>query len=201
MRIDLHVHTQERSFCARSSEDEQIGAAIAAGLDALVITDHDRLVGEEHLASLNARYAPFRVFGGVEVSLGLEHVLVLGIHDAVLESHSWSYQALHSFVEEHDGFLALAHPLRFTGRVNIDIKQYPPHALEVYSHNTHPRSVPRIRELAEALDVPLLANSDAHYASEIGDYYNLLEEEPSDERELIEMLKAGAFRPVAFSCS
>jgi hypothetical protein len=38
VKVDLHVHTQERSPCARASEDEQIQAAIAAGLDAIFIT-------------------------------------------------------------------------------------------------------------------------------------------------------------------
>jgi predicted metal-dependent phosphoesterase TrpH len=197
MRIDLHVHTQERSFCARSSEEDQIRAAITLGLDGLVITDHDRLVAEEHLTYLNAKYAPFRVFGGIEVSLGMEHVLVLGIHDDALECRSWSYPALHSFVEEHNGFLALAHPFRFTGDINIDVEQCPPHALEVHSHNTPPQAEPRIRELAQVLNIPMLANSDAHSAGEIGDHYNVLADDPHDERELVKILKAGSFELVA----
>jgi len=44
MKIDLHVHTTERSLCADSSEQEQILTAIERGLDAIVITDHGRLV-------------------------------------------------------------------------------------------------------------------------------------------------------------
>jgi hypothetical protein len=35
----------------------------------------------------------------------------------------------------------------------------------------------------------------------VSEYYDSREEEPDDERELIEMLEAGAFRPVAFSLS
>jgi hypothetical protein len=84
MKIDLHVHTRERSPCACSSTDEMILAAVDRGLDGLVITDHDRLVPTEDLAYLNAKYAPFRVFGGIEVTTRGEHVLVLGVQDEAL---------------------------------------------------------------------------------------------------------------------
>ena len=67
-KVDLHVHTSERSPCAIASEDEQIRAAIAAGLDAIFITDHHRLVPVEQLDALNRTFAPFRIFGGIEVT-------------------------------------------------------------------------------------------------------------------------------------
>ncbi len=55
LRIDLHVHTQERSGCGKSPELAMIEAAIAAGLDAVVLTDHDRLAPPERLAELGGR--------------------------------------------------------------------------------------------------------------------------------------------------
>lgn len=98
MKIDLHVHTSERSTCSNSSEDAQIQAAIDAGFDAIVISDHDLLVPRQYLAELNAQYAPFTIFGGIEVSvwdselLSYEHFLVLGVHNTFLETHSWTYK-------------------------------------------------------------------------------------------------------------
>ena len=35
MKVDLHVHTKERSPCGRSSAVEQIQAAVSAGLGAI----------------------------------------------------------------------------------------------------------------------------------------------------------------------
>ena len=197
MKIDLHVHTRERSPCACSSTEEMIRAAIERGLDALVISDHARLVPLGLLSTLNAKYAPFRIFGGVEVTLAEEHALVLGVQDDLLERRWWTYLPLLAFVEGQGGFLALAHPFRFSGRVEVDVERFPPHALEVHSHNTLRRAEPAIRLLATALDVLLLSNSDAHHASEIGAYYNALDEEPEDIEMLVALLKAGAFTPVA----
>jgi predicted metal-dependent phosphoesterase TrpH len=197
MKIDLHVHTRERSPCGCSSTEAMIRAAIEGGLDALVISDHDRLVPPGLLSTLSAQYAPFRIFGGVEVTLAEEHVLVLGVRDSLRARRWWTYRDLHAFVEGQGGFLALAHPFRFNGRVEVDVERFPPHALEAYSHNTPRRAEPAIRLLATALDVRLLSNSDAHHAGDIGAYYNVLDEEPEDVEALAALLKAGAFTPVA----
>jgi predicted metal-dependent phosphoesterase TrpH len=196
MKIDLHVHTRERSPCAYSSAEQMIQAAIDSGLDALVISDHDTLVPPGRLSILNARYAPFRVFGGVEVTLAWEHVLVIGVQDDMLEHRWWTYPDLHAFVEEQGGFLALAHPFRFNGQIELDVERFTPDALEVRSHNTPRSAETAIRAVAAALDVPLLSNSDAHWAGDIGVYYNELDEEPRDVEELVALLKAAEFTPV-----
>jgi histidinol phosphatase-like PHP family hydrolase len=193
MKIDLHVHTRERSSCAYSSTEQMIRAAIDSGLEGIVISDHDRLVPAEHLSILNAKYAPFRVFGGVEVTLAGEHVLVLGVQDDLLERRWWSYPDLHAFVEERGGLLALAHPFRINGRIELDVERFPPHAIEVHSHNTPLRAEPAIRAVAAALDVPLLSNSDAHHSGEIGAFYNELDAAPEDVGALVTLLKTGAF--------
>jgi predicted metal-dependent phosphoesterase TrpH len=193
MKIDLHVHTEERSMCGRSAEEEMIQRAISLGLDAIALTDHDRLVPPAQLATLNAKYAPFRVFGGIEISLGMNHALVLGIQDAFLEEASWTYRELRDFVEIWDGFLALAHPFRFYRHMHEEIATYPPHAMEVYSHNTPRHAEIRIRKLAGEWNIPLLANSDAHHVDELGAYYNQLNEVPEDDAALVKMLREGAF--------
>lgn len=175
-----------------------VRAAVDQGLDGLVICDHDRLVPPAELAYLNAKYNPFRVFGGIEVTTRGEHVLVLGVRDDALENEWWAYPDLHAFVQERGGFLALAHPFRFNaGRLEVDVELFSPDALEVYSLNTPRRAENRIQELAARLGVPLLSNSDAHHASEVGAYYNELNREPEDVEALVEILKQGAFEPVA----
>jgi predicted metal-dependent phosphoesterase TrpH len=194
MRIDLHVHTRDRSACGRHNEKRMIEAAIAAGLDGVVFTDHDRLAPPERLAELNAKYAPFRIFGGVEVTVNEgEHVSVFGVHDSSLESHEWDYPDLYRFVREQDGFLVLNHPFRYTDIVRIDIASYTPDAIEVYSYNTPVESEARIRQLAADLDMRLLANSDAHHVKRLGSYYNRFTTSPADERSLIEALRAGLY--------
>lgn len=199
-KIDLHVHTKERSSCGRSSEEEQIRAAIEAGLDVIVFTDHDRLIPRSHLQKLNNTYAPFKIFGGIEVSiwdqqlLSYEHLLVLGIHDVTLEHLHWTYPELHQFVKEKQGFLAVAHLFRFAPETNLDLERFPPDAIEAYSNNIRQRLAERLVSLAEERGLPVLSNSDAHHTNMIGRYYNLLDQTPANERELIEILQAGEFK-------
>jgi hypothetical protein len=155
-------------------------------------------VPPEELAYLNAKYDPFRVFGGIEVTTRGEHVLVLGVRDDALEHRWWTYPDLHAFVEARGGFLVLAHPFRFNpGRLVVDVKRFPPHALEVYSLNTPRRAETRIREVAARLGVPLLSNSDAHHTSDIGAHYNVLDQAAEHMEALVGILTEGAFEPVA----
>jgi predicted metal-dependent phosphoesterase TrpH len=175
-----------------------IRVAVDRGLDGLVISDHDRLVPTEDLAYLNAKYAPFRIFGGIEITTHGEHVLVLGVQDETLEDRWWAYPALHTFVQARGGFLALAHPFRFNPRqLEVDVERFPPDALEVHSRNTPRRAAARIRDMAGRLDVSLLSNSDAHHTSDIGAYYNVLDREPDNMEALVRILKEGAFELVA----
>jgi len=193
MKIDLHVHSKERSACGRASEEEQIRAAMAAGLDAIVFTDHHRLVPLERLKELNDRYVPFRVFGGIEINTNGEDVLVLGLHDAALESSKWAYSDLHAFVREHGGFIILAHPFRYHPQVTIEVDRFIPDALEVRSINTPVAAEDHIREIASRLEIPVLCNSDAHSTDSLGTYYNALERTPSDEQEILALLRSGRF--------
>jgi len=193
MNIDLHVHTRERSACGQASEADQVRAAMAAGLDAIVFTDHHRLAPAEQLAALNATYAPLRIFGGIELSLDDEDFIVLGVPDVRLEARTLSYPALHALVRAAGGFLALAHPFRYHADIRVDLEQFRPDALELYSQNTPPDAAARILAVAARLGIHPLSNSDAHATAALGTHYNVLAHRPANERELIAMLRAGQF--------
>jgi histidinol phosphatase-like PHP family hydrolase len=194
MKVDLHVHASERSQCAQSGEEQMIQSAIACGLDGLAFTDHHNLVPLGRLEALNHTYAPFRVFGGVEITVDEgEDLLVLGVHHAALESRDWPYPALYDFVRERGGFLILAHPFRFRGTIGLDLERFPPDAIEVRSKNTPVDGEVRICRTAERFGIHLICNSDAHQAKHVGMYYSHLKREPQDERELLGILRAGQY--------
>lgn len=196
MRVDLHVHTSERSLCAKSSETEMIHGALASGLDAIAITDHDWLAPPDHLAMLNAKYAPFRIFPGIEVTLDppTNHIVVLGMQDKALESGEWSYPELHTFVREREGFLIVAHPFRWSQELGLDVAAHPPDAIEVASNNTPRDAAHRIRKLSARLGIPVLTNSDAHHTMQLGFHYNRLHRVARDADTLFEVLRVGDFK-------
>ncbi|PID58602.1 hypothetical protein CSB45_03395 [candidate division KSB3 bacterium] len=198
IKIDLHVHTCERSACASLSAEEQIQAAIQAGLDAVGFADHDILWPKDLLQDLNQMYAPFRIFSGIEVSvIGGEHILVYGIDDRRLEEYAWHYPDLYDLVQEGQGFMALNHPYRFTPNIEIDYRNYPPHALEAYSNHIVPHCQKRILSLAEQFNFKVMSNSDGHHRGQIGKYYNVFEELPENEHDLAQLLRHGDFQCVS----
>ncbi len=194
MNIDLHVHTSNRSLCAHDSEDAQVRAAIAAGLHALFITDHWKLVPGKRLAALNTRYAPFRVFGGIEISIDGEDLLVMGIQDPILEQREFTYPHLHAFVRANSGFLVLAHPFRYHPVINLPLDQYPPDAIELYSQNTPQAFESEIRTLARQYGLALLSNSDAHILKHLGKHYNILQDGAQDEATVFSQLRSGSYQ-------
>ena len=190
MKIDLHVHCSERSECAVVNEHGQIQAAIANGLDAITFCDHARLVDQEHLVELNRQYAPFKIFSGIEITVGYEDLLVIGVHDRILEKQDWTYPELYSWVRKHAGFIGLAHPFRYHKFIELDLAHYPPDAIELHSPNTPPSFEKEILDTAKQIDAGLLSNSDAHSSKHLGRFYNLLVRNPSNETDLVCMLRA-----------
>jgi predicted metal-dependent phosphoesterase TrpH len=188
VKIDLHVHAQERSDCAKVGEQHQIQAAQRAGLGGLVFTDHNRLVPAERLAALNQKYAPFRIFTGIEVDADQEHWLVIGVRDALLEKTGWHYPELRDFVLWRGGFIALAHPFRYAPEIRVDLDRYPPDGIELKSFNTPAKYEDKIRATAARLGLALLQNTDAHFDGQIGAYYNEIPGEPRGDKELVATL-------------
>ncbi len=189
MKIDLHVHSMERSTCAKSGEESQIRAALRAGLDGLALTDHNRLVPATRLAELNKKYAPFHIFTGIEVDADREHLLVVGVQDALLEKPGWHYPELRDFVHWRGGFIALAHPFRYEPTIRVDLEQFPPDGIEVKSINTPPSYEEEIRSIAGRLGLALLENTDAHIEGQVGRFYNELPETARSDKELVEILR------------
>lgn len=194
MKVDLHVHASERSGCSTAPEEQQIQTAIAAGLDAIAFTDHNTLVPEERLIELNAKYAPFRIFTGIEITSDQEDFVVLGIHDYNLESPEMhSYPFLHAFVRRNNGYIFWAHPFRFRGVPAAAVAEFKPDAMEIRTWNTPYQVENRIRETAIELSLPVLCNSDAHQSERLGQFWNVLKDPVASDAELVAALKAGRF--------
>jgi len=198
MKIDLHVHCAERSSCSNSSEEEMVQQAIKSGLDAIVLTDHHRHAPKENLAMLNSKYAPFKVFGGIEMTLPnrkshiTEDFLIYGVDDPVLEEREdWSYEDLYDLVRKNNGYLILAHPLRYHDYINEDIKSRTPDGIEVNSGNIGRCDWNHINEIIKSVGSKAYSNSDAHNAADIGLYHMELPCEVRNEGELLEVLKMG----------
>ncbi|WP_055665776.1 PHP-associated domain-containing protein [Desnuesiella massiliensis] len=190
MKIDLHNHCKQRSSCSGSDEEELIESAIKYGLDAIVFSDHDKLMPKDRLEALRQKYSPFKIFNGIEVRTipnGVD-VLVIGVDDTILESKDWTYEKLYKFTKERDGFIALCHPYRYSNVIDIDIATFVPDAVELHSSNIGSCDEELINTLAKRLNMKLLGNSDSHSIDKVGIYYNIIDTEAKDEKELAKAL-------------
>ena len=193
MKVDLHIHTSERSYCAGATAQEQIGAALSAGLDAIAITDHGPLVPRDMRRRWQEKYPGLRILPGIELSLA-EDILVVGLEDPRLEADVWTWPELHRFVRERDGLLVVAHPFRYQSRIGIDCVRYPPDALEAFSINLSPHLARSIRAEAAQLGIQVVSNSDAHVTRPIGKYYNRLHHPAVTDVEILTAIRAGQFQ-------
>ena len=194
MKIDLHLHSSDRSNCGHSTAEEMIVAAKGFGLGAVCFTEHSVLTPEDWLAEANECHAPFKVFSAVEISVTrLEHCIVLGARDGELETREWTYEDLWKFTRERGGSLTLCHPFRFSTEVAFDIDRFPPDAIELHSVHTAAADEGVIRSTAERVGARVIASSDAHFAKWVGVFHVELARPAEDERDLVALLKAGEY--------
>lgn len=196
MIIDFHVHTSELSRCADSSLEDQVYSALEKGINALFITDHMQLHSQEKLDAINDLYGPFKVYQAIEVTVSddnYEDILVLGVHDKAIEKRDWTYEKLYKFVKSKGGVLILAHPYRFSDRIDKNIWDYPPDGVEVLSNNIGGHNYQRRLALAERLGAAPVTNSDSHHYTTVGEYTNDFPDWCVDEESILRAIRSRDF--------
>jgi len=77
-RYDLQVHT-DASPCSRTSPTDVVAAAAKAGLDGIVVTDHDTMSNVN--ATREASPADLEIVPGVEVTTTQGHLLAIDVQE------------------------------------------------------------------------------------------------------------------------
>lgn len=208
MLIDLHAHTWPRSHDSVLNPEDLIERAKAAGLDAIVFTEHDTVWDHASVEELRAKH-DFLVMAGVEISTDDGHILAFGIDKYVFGMHR--SRELASYVEKANGVMVAAHPYRrqmpwFTRNDDeyaaaLEKASRNPayqyvRALETQNGRGSDKENEFSRRLAEMMSLPGTAGTDSHAISDIGKCATYFEKEIHDERELIAELKAGRYYPV-----
>lgn len=138
MRLaDTHVHT--RSSDGWFTSETLAETALEAGLDAIVVTDHDTVRGGFDLREyVTSRSLPLIVYPGSEITARCDghdvHVLALGIEDDIppWQEPEWTVEQ----IIRQGGVPVLAHPYKKgTGylRARSEMQLLVPASLEVYN--------------------------------------------------------------------
>ncbi len=169
MRIDTHIHSTASD--GLSSVESIAKAARARGLDAIFITDHDKLYrGERSLFGV-------RILPGEEVSTTHGHILALFIEEEIPKG--LSPEETIEKIHEASGIAIAAHPFdrlrkglgRYLFRVIDKID-----AIEINGYELRPGANRKARRVAIEYKKPLTAGTDAHIASHVGSCYMLVED-------------------------
>lgn len=174
MKFDLHMHTRRHSHDAMSDPFELIKAAVAAGLDGIVITEHDYMWPEEELAELRAAQPGLVILGGIEVTGRGGDMLCYGINDPFKLPRGIAWNELTREVHRQGGVCVAAHPNRWNQPFEKLVRDQNAEldGIEVMSNNMDPE----LRRLAAKLlekypDYAQLGNSDSHEPATVGCCY------------------------------
>lgn len=198
MIVDLHVHTNISSRCSSITPEELVARGVELGLDAICVTEHSTGKG----AQVNYEYSRergFLVFRGMEVFTELGDMLVFGWEEDI-RYYLFPFADLRREVEERNGVIIPAHPCRGLA----DARHRQRHgmteellesivAIETRNGAMTRKNNEEAELLCEKYGLFGVGGSDAHHVSHIGRCVTIFEEEPSDEKELMEALRGGLY--------
>jgi predicted metal-dependent phosphoesterase TrpH len=195
LRLDLHVHTED-SYDADEPVERVLERAVAAGLDGVVVTDHDAIRESRRAAALAPEYGLVGV-PGVEVSTADGHLLALGVDDRPPRDEPLTTTVEH--VHEAGGVAIVPHPFQRArhGARPDAIVEADPDAVEVYNALTLTGFRNRqTRSFAHEHDFPGVGASDAHSAPLVGQAYTELRVTEATRGGVLDAIRAGRTRAV-----
>jgi len=190
LKIDLHVHTCY-SIDAGTTPEEVVTYSKKHGLDGVAITDHDTLKGALKLTNQKE----LLVIPGIEITTLDGHVLALNVREEVLPRMPLSETIRR--IHELGGVAVAAHPKVIHGGIGQQItSSLGFDAIEVINSSAFPFSFSTYmsRKVALRLGLPQVAGSDAHYPSEIGFAYTVVDAD-SEVNEIVHAIRNGATVP------
>ena len=196
-KIDHHAHTARHSPDSVIEPEELVEKAIAAGLDAVVITEHDYQWQADELAEINANSRGLVVLSGVEVSTREGHFLVYGLPSLEGAEPGVSVGELLKLVRKHDAAIVAAHPFRWDQDFAAIIAANGPafDALELCSNNVTPETRRKTQAALQGTSMGSTGSSDAHEPDAVGCYYTDFPGEVRTIRDFVLALRGRKGRP------
>lgn len=174
MKFDLHLHTNRHSPDSVTPPLELLRRATAAGLDGVVLTEHDYLWTEDELAELRAAAPNLVVLAGVEVTGRGGDVLCYGVTNPFALPKGAGWKEITREVHRQGGAAVAAHPYRWGQPFDKVLKDSGAEldGVEVMSNNMDAE----LRTQAAGLLVRYphfaqLGNSDSHAPDTVGCCY------------------------------
>ncbi len=197
--IDIHVHTRRHSQCSHIDPERLIRQAVRAGLDGLVITEHQYQWSTDELAALAAKsHDPhFLLLAGFEYSTIQGDLLVYGLTTMQAAQFQSGMQPEDAVARVHrlGGVCVAAHPTRAGMGFDERILSMPVDAIEVQSVNLKEHEQRLASQLAQNATLRPIAASDAHQLVDVGRYATEFDTPIQSMTDLHDALLRGTFHP------
>jgi len=192
MKFDLHIHTSRYSPDSQIEPDALLRQARAAGLDGIVITEHDCLWPAPELAELRALAPNLVVLTGIEVSARDGHFLVYGIDDPAACPRGIGVTDLCRAVHQQGGAVVAAHPFRWAQPFDEILRDEQPEldGVELMTNNMDADCRRRAAEVARQHPFAGLGSSDAHRDEMVGVCYTEFDAVIRDNADLVRAIRA-----------
>lgn len=187
MKVELHLHTSRYSQCAVNRPQEMIRRLIETGYDAVYITEHDKIWPGDEIARLQSDFPQIRIFSGLELTIGMQHLLILPADDPTYLLMNDAEEIL-ATAHQEGRLTVLTHPYRWEGGATMLDGGLLPDALEYRSPNQDAEATAKSLAAAERLGLPVINSGDVHTAEYAGWYWVNTDrpiEQPTDIRDII----------------
>ncbi len=174
MKFDIHIHSKYSNDGVLEI-NEIIKIAKKVGLDGIAITDHNSMEAYRKIESKE-----IEIIKGVEISSASGHIIALNINEIIPKG--LSVDETIERIHEQGGIAIAVHPYRFwsgLGEENIVGKKFD--VIEVLNGRCKKLNNQRAMDLAQRLNKPFSAGSDAHFAGEIGRAYIISDGDPVEK--------------------
>lgn len=169
LSVELHSHSS-LSYDGRDPVEYLLEQAVAVGLDALAVTDHDEIDASLEAAKLAPEYGLVGI-PGMEVTCAAGHVLALGVEELI--PAGLSYDETLERIHDAGGIAIVPHPFqksRHGVAPHISREQLAAaDAIEVYNSRLLTGIAnQRAERFAKRRNLPMTAGSDAHISEMVG---------------------------------
>ncbi len=169
LSVELHAHSA-LSYDGRDPAELLLQQASAVGLDALAITDHDRIEESLRAASLAPEYGLIGI-PAMEISSAAGHILAFGITERI--PADLSYAETLDRIHDQEGIAVIPHPFQSSrhgaGSKVPEADLVAADAIEVYNSRLFTGRANRKAEaFAQREDMAMTAGSDAHIGEMVG---------------------------------
>ena len=201
LTIDIHVHTSRYSPCSVIDPDGLVKQAIKAGLDGVVITEHQYQWSRLDLDGLLERAGEphFLLLAGFEYASVQGDILIYGLIPAQAHSFVPGMAPAQAVERAHElgATCIAAHPTRAGMGFDESIVGIPFDAIEVQSVNLKEHEQRLAMQLSADAGVPAIAASDAHQIHDVGRYATEFTDPVYSVVDLQDCIRRGRFRPAA----